>query len=162
MTNLELEKIEDKLHEVLTEKAQRIIRENELKENVNTLQYLLQQERNKNEELSRQAQQFAQRCAYLESRYKGFDDIVESNNIELKRQSDLIVDLKKQLIIENEKYKNAVLLYQKEIENVKTYRPEQDMYVQSLNKTIQEKEIEIRTLKADRVQLEMRIKMNED
>ena len=55
MTNLELEKIEDKLHEVLTEKAQRIIRESELKESVNTLQYLLQQERNKNEELSRQA-----------------------------------------------------------------------------------------------------------
>lgn len=162
MTNLELEKIEDKLHEVLTEKAQRIIRENELKENVNTLQYLLQQERNKNDELSWQAQQFAQRCAYLESRYKGFDDIVESNNIELKRQSDLIVDLKKQLIIENEKYKNAVLLYQKEIENVKTYRPEQDLYVQSLNKTVQEKEIEIWTLKADKVQLEMRIKMNED
>lgn len=51
LTNLELEKIEDKLHEVLTERAQRIIWENELKENVNTLTYLLQEERNKNADL---------------------------------------------------------------------------------------------------------------
>jgi len=48
----------------------------------------------------------------------------------------LIVDLKKQLIIENEKYKNAVLLYQKEIENVKTYHPEHDMIIKAQHKTI--------------------------
>lgn len=106
-------------------------------------------------------QNYSQRCAYLENRANGFDDIVESNNIELKRQSDLIVDLKKQLIVENEKYKSCYMLYQKEIENAK-YHPDQDLYIQSLNKQVQEKEFEIRQLKADKVQLEMRNKMIED
>lgn len=72
------------------------------------------------------------------------------------------MDLKKQLIIENEKYKNAVLLYQKELETVKTYHPEHDLFVQSLNKSLQDKELEIRTLKAEKVQLEMRLKVIED
>jgi len=107
-------------------------------------------------------QNYAQRCAYLENRAKGFDDIVESNNIELKRQSDLIVDLKKQLIVENEKYKSCYILYQKELENAKMYNPDQDLFISSLNKTLQEKEFEIWQLKADKVQLEMRNKMIED
>ena len=66
LTNLEIEKIENKLHEVLTEKAQRIIRENELKENVNTLTYLLKQERERNAEYNKQLDAYAQRNNYLE------------------------------------------------------------------------------------------------
>jgi hypothetical protein len=54
------------------------------------------------------------------------------------------------LIIENEKYKNTYHIYQKELET-KAYNPEHEYIISSLNKSVQEKEIENRALKAEKI-----------
>lgn len=99
---------------------------------------------------------------------KGFDDVLSSTNFDFQKQANLINDLKIELQNEKEQALYLQQYHQTQLELARKQSTPQiivqrdEELIHSLRRDMTEKDILIRQLNADKVKLEMNVKMLED
>ena len=70
--------------------------------------------------------------------------------------------MKKDLTLAQESHRSDLQQLQKELELLRQQQPQTDKMLVQLKEAVHEKELEIKTLKANQVNMEMKVKLAED